>query len=234
MTVETPVFSGPIDLLLQLAHQGQVDVREIQLGELAEQYLDRARHELDLDEATDFLWFLAQLVELKARMLLPKPVVEAPPPEVESDDALRERLAERLEEYRAFKEAAAALAELEAVQSRVFTRPPGAEAEPLPLEGLSLDDLFSAFRQVLERARDTVGEIRAEPVTVAEQMAAIQRLVRIERGGLLFSQLFPRAATTLEVVVTFLALLELIKRRQVRVKQPKPFAQIRIFPVEAA
>lgn len=233
VTVETPLFSGPIDLLLQLAHQGQVDLREIELGDLAERYLARARRELDLDEATDFLWYLSQLVELKARLLLPKPPVEEAPAEPEpTEEELQQRLEERLEEYRTFKEVAQALAELEAIQSQVFTRPPDAEPEPLPLEGLSIEDLFSAFRQVLDRATDTVGEIRAEPVTVAEKMAAIHRLLRVEREGLLFGQLFPAGTSTLEVVVTFLALLELIKRREVRVKQPKPFAQIRIFPRE--
>jgi len=233
-TVKLPQFEGPLDLLLSLVQQGQVDLREVPLSRIAEDYLAAARHQLDLEEATEVLWMLAAMIEMKSRLLVPKPTTpEEPLPEPEEPFDLNERLAEKLEEYRAFKEVATALRALEDYQHRVFARPGTDDPNAVFLEGVSLDDLFRAFQQVLERAKDEVGEIPTEEVKVAERMEAILDLLAQHREGVLFSDLFKASATKLNVIVTFLALLELIKNRRIRAQQPQRFAAIRLMLVTA-
>jgi len=232
--VKLPQFEGPLDLLLSLVQQGQVDLREVPLGRIAEDYLAAARTQLDLEEATDVLWMLAALIEMKSRLLVPKPTTpEEPIPEPEEPFDLNEHLEEKLEEYRAFKEVATALRALEDYQHRVFARPETDDPNAVFLEGVSLDDLFRAFQQVLERAKDEVGEIPTEEVKVAERMEAILDLLGQHREGVLFSDLFKASATKLNVIVTFLALLELIKNRRIRAQQPQRFAAIRLMLVTA-
>lgn len=231
-TVKLPQFEGPLDLLLSLVQQGQVDLREVPLSRIAEDYLAASRHQLDLEEATEVLWMLAAMIEMKSRLLVPKPTTpEEPLPESEEPFDLSERLEEKLEEYRAFKEVATALRALEDYQHRVFARPGTDDPNAVFLEGVSLDDLFRAFQQVLERAKDEVGEIPTEEVKVAERMEAILDLLAQHREGALFSDLFKAAATKLNVIVTFLALLELIKNRRIRAQQPQRFAAIRLMLV---
>jgi segregation and condensation protein A len=233
-TVKLPQFEGPLDLLLSLVQQGQVDLREVPLGRIAEDYLAAARHQLDLEEATEVLWMLAALIEMKSRLLVPKPTTpEEPLPEPEEPFDLNERLEEKLEEYRAFKEVATALRALEDYQHRVFARPETEDPNAVFLEGVSLDDLFRAFQQVLERAKDEVGEIPTEEVKVAERMEAILDLLAQHREGVLFSDLFKASTSKLNVIVTFLALLELIKNRRIRAQQPQRFAAIRLMLVTA-
>lgn len=229
-TVKLPQFEGPLDLLLSLAQQGQVDLREIPLGQIAEQYLAGTQERLDLEEATEVLWMLAAMIEMKSRLLVPKPETpeEALAVEEEPSD-LQERLEEKLQEYRAFKEVASALRALEDYQHRIFARPPAEDPTTVFLEGVTLDDLFRAFHQVFERARDTIGEIPAEEVRVADRMDAILTQLARSPNGVLFGDLFAAAATKLEVIVTFLALLELIKNRRIRAQQPQTFAPIRLM-----
>lgn len=223
--VKVPGFEGPLDLLVTLAHQGKIDLATIPLADLAREFLDRTKRALDLNEATEALWMLAALVEMKAKLLLPKPPPAEPAPEVGASD-LPERLEEQLGEYRAFKEAAAALRALEEYQTRVFVRTPQAEPELL-LEGVTADDLFRAFHAVLTRARTArAAEVADEPVRVADRRAAILDALRRSPGGVEFARLFPGRVTVVFIVVTFLALLDLIKDRQVRVQQASPLAPI--------
>lgn len=233
-SVKLPQFEGPIDLLLTLAQQGQVDLREIPLGQIAEDYLAGTRARLDLEEATEVLWMLAAMIEMKSRLLVPKPQTpDEPLPEAEEPSDLQERLEEKLQEYRVFKEVASALRALEDYQHRVFARPSSDDPNAVFLEGVTLGDLFRAFQQVLERAQEEIGEIPAEEVKVAERMEGILSLLADHADGVLFPDLFPNAATKLEVIVTFLALLELIKNWRVRAQQLQTFAPIRIVLVAA-
>lgn len=231
-TVKLPQFTGPLDLLLNLAQQGQVDLREIPLGQIAEEYLAASRERFDLDEATEVLWVLAAMIEMKSRLLVPKVEALAEPIEAEGEASdLQERLAERLQEYRAFKEVSSALRALEEYQQKVFARPREADSGEVVLEGVTIDDLFRAFQQVLERARAQVGEIPAEEIKVADRMEAILALLAASPDGVEFPRLFSERAGILEVIVTFLALLELIKQRRVSAQQPRPFAVIRLMVV---
>lgn len=228
-TVKVPQFEGPLDLLLSLAQQGQVDLREIPLGQIAEEYLTRTRSHFDLEEATEVLWMLAAMIEMKSRLLVPKPETPEEPLLVEGETSdLQEQLEEKLQEYRAFKEVSVALRALEEVQHNVFARQKTDDPSEVILEGVTVEDLFRAFQKVLERAREEVGEIAGEEIRVADRMEAILVMLAGEPGGVLFPALFPERATKLEVIVTFLALLELIKDRRVRAQQPRPFATIRL------
>jgi segregation and condensation protein A len=233
-TIKLPQFEGPVDLLLSLAQQGQVDLREIPLAQIADEYLVAAERHLDLEEATQVLWMLAAMIEMKSRLLVPKPETPADPLPVEDEPSgLAERLEGKLAEYRTFKEVASALRALEDAQRRIFVRPGADDPNAVMLTGVTLTDLFHAFQQVLERARTTVAEIPAEEVKVEERMDAVLAQLAAHPEGVSFAQLFPGTATVLEVIVTFLALLELIKNRRVRAEQRQPFADIRLVAVGA-
>lgn len=230
--VQCEVFEGPIDLLVSLAHRGQVDLSHVPLRELAETYL--ARTHPSLDEATDVLVHLAILVDLKARTLVPAaPPAEAPPPAEEASADLRDRLGAQIAEYRQFREAAQALRQLETVQSRIFAGPSASAdlGEEVLLEGVTLEDLFTAFNQVLRRAQDAPTEIAGEEFTVEQKMDAVVRALDVAGGTVLFGTLFRTGASRLEIIVTFLALLELIKRRHIRAQQSNAFEEIEIVLV---
>ena len=152
----------------------------------------------------------------------------APPIEDASD--LPEKLEERLAEYRAFKEAADALRALEDLQQKIFTRAPEEAPSELLLEGVTVDDLFRAFTEVLERARrQKAAEVAEEPVRVADRMRAILEALARSPGGVVFADLFRERSSTVFIVVTFLALLELIKDRRVRAHQDTALAPIRLM-----
>jgi segregation and condensation protein A len=230
-TVKVGGFEGPIHELVRRAHAGEVDLREVDLASMVRAYLEGLRQEVDLEEATEFLWAAAVLVEMKSKLLLPP---KPPPPEApqEEEADLEERLRQQMEEYRVFREAAEALAALEAVQRRVFTRPADqTSAGELPLVGLTVDDLFAAFRRVLERSQRRTEEVPAEGVTVADRMRAILAALASAPEGVLFEALFEPESPRIVVIVTFLALLELVYRRRVRVAQREPFGPIRLYAV---
>ncbi len=232
--VKVPGFEGPLDLLVTLAHQGEIDLSTIELSGLTREFLHRVKGSLDLNEATEALWMLAALVEMKAKLLLPKPPPPDAPPPVEDGSDLPERLEERLAEYRAFKEAADALRALEELQQKIFTRPLEDAPSQLLLEGVTVDDLFRAFREVLERARrQKSAEVAEEPVRVADRMRAILDALTNSPEGVEFADLFPARVSTVFIVVTFLALLELLKERRVRAQQDSPMAPIRLMAVAA-
>lgn len=234
--VQCEVFEGPIDLLVSLAHRGQIDLSRVPLRRLAETYREQARVNPALDEATDVLVHLAVLADLKARTLVPKaPPAEAPPPAEEAAGDLRDRLGAQMAEYLQFREAAQALRHLEQVQSQIFGHPTAAAdlGEEVLLNGVTIEDLFTAFNQVLTRAKDAPKEIAGEQFTVEQKMAAVVRALDVAGGTVLFGTLFRTGASRLEIIVTFLALLELIKSRRIRARQSKAFDEIEIVLVEA-
>jgi segregation and condensation protein A len=237
--VQCEVFEGPVDLLVSLAHRGRIDLSRVPLRRLAETYRDQARTNPALDEATDVLVQMAVLADLKARTLVPKaPPAEAPPAAEEPSGDLTERLGAQMAEYLQFREAAQALRHLEELQSRIFGHPAAAGAialgDDVLLDGVTLQDLFTAFDQVLRRAKDAPREIAGEEFTVEQKMAAVVRALDVAGGSVLFGTLFRTGASRLEIVVTFLALLELIKIRRIRARQSKAFAEIEIVLVAAA
>ncbi len=235
--VQCEAFEGPLDLLVSLAYRGQIDLQSVPLRRLAEEYLDHVRVSPELEEATEVLVQLAVLSDLKARTLVPKaPPAETPPPVEETPSDLRDRLGAQMAEYLQFREAAQALRVLEDLQSKVFSRPGDAPdpGDEVLLEGVTLQDLFAAFAQVLERAHDAPREIRGEQFTVGEKMIAVVAVLRQAGGTIAFAALFREGASRLEIIVTFLALLELIKQRRIRARQAHAFGEIEVGLVDHA
>ena len=233
--VQFEVFEGPLDLLLYLIKKEEVDIYEVNLTKLATQfieYIDLMRA-FDLEVAGEFLVMASTLMYIKSRELLPvdqQVVVEA---EDEGEDP-RWELIRQLVEYKKFKDAAAKLQTLEERQENVFPRLPGKiEFEntdaPAKIE-VSIFDLLNAVNSVLKRFQEKtsgIREIYEDKWTVSEKIEFVLKTLT-ERGSVKFSELFETAANRAEVVCTFLALLELIRLKQLACIQPEPFDEIEI------
>jgi segregation and condensation protein A len=230
--VKLEVFEGPLDLLLYLIKQDEIDIYDISLERITGQYLEylQAFKELNIELAGEFIVMAANLIYLKSRSLLP--VDQQPPDEDAAEDDPRWELIRQLIEYKKFKEAAAELHARQIEQEKIFARegtPTRGTQEPLQLGEIGIFQLIHAFQIVIKRieARQDVQEIFAERFSVSEKIDAI--LQRVAEGARVrFSELFGAAASRLEVVVTFLALLELIRLKQVRATQRTLFDEIEI------
>lgn len=252
-TITIPVFEGPLDLLLYLVEKNELDVQAISVAQVAEQYLVYLQHltELDLDVASEFYLMAVRLLSIKARSLL-LPLRRAHRPGQDrgqedpggagaaADDPGAE-LARELEAYRAMRLRAAALGRMSQDQAQRYGRPsPGAPAGPGPgsgsgpgPEGVALPAqtpppaaLLAAYLAAEARSQGRrPGVIAAEMLTVRVRMAQLLRLLK-RSGRLSFSDLALRASGRRDIIVTFLALLELMRRRRVRVEQPEPFADL--------
>lgn len=233
-------FEGPLDLLLHLIEKDEIDIYDIPIGRVTEQYLQYLADidSVDIDRAGEFLVMAATLCQIKARMLLPRPVVETEEsavPGMEPGDP-REELVLRLLEYSRFRQAAGLLDSLAADRSAAFSRwQEGSAPELPPLESspggtATLQDLLDAWQALLERRRSPpVREIAREPVTVAECMETIRQALAEQPTGLKFPDLFPPDATRHELVATFLALLELLRLHEVSVYQEGPLGDIYLY-----
>lgn len=226
-----PVFEGPLDLLLYLIQKNEIDIRDIPIVLVTAQYAQYLEQmkELDLDVAADFILMAATLIHIKSRMLLPVPK-EAEGEEPWEDP--RQPLVEQLLEYQRFREIARLLQEREEVSSAQFSRLLGGEWEGLDPEASSLDvdlfDLVQALQGVLKRAADRKERLVYAPEVslTAKINAVLERLE--EHGSLLFTELFEEDVTRMDIVVTFLALLELAKQRVVQVFQEVPLGPFRV------
>jgi segregation and condensation protein A len=233
--VKLEVFEGPLDLLLYLIKRDEIDIYDISLERITRQYLEylQAFKELKIDIAGEFVVMAANLIYLKSRSLLP--LDQQPPEEDAEEDDPRWDLIRQLIEYKKFKEAAEQLHARAVQQEKIFTRDGGAIVEaPLRLAEVGIFQLIHAFQNVIKRveARENLGEIFGERFTVSEKIDII--LQRVANGASLrFSDLFSDTAVRVEVVVTFLALLELIRLKQVRVIQRDLFGEIEIEAVTA-
>ncbi len=220
--VELADFSGPLDLLLSLIRDEQVDIYDIPIARIAEQFLARV-HQMGLDEAADYLEMAARLLRIKAQMLLPRSQDD------ESWEDPRAELVRRLLEYEQIKKAAAALDELPQVGRDVIAISVWIErtvAERLP--EVRAQDLAEAWRSLLHRARMTRHHhISREELSVRAHMSSILRALR-ERRVLEFGELFEPARGVAVLVVNFLALLELARELLVEITQSECFAPIYI------
>ncbi|MDQ6861513.1 MAG: segregation/condensation protein A [Verrucomicrobiota bacterium] len=230
--VRLEIFEGPLDLLLYLIKRDELDIYEISLERITRQYLDylQAFKELNIDVAGEFVVMAANLMYLKSRSLLP--VDQQPPEEDAEEDDPRWDLIRQLIEYKKFKEAAAQLQVRQLERERIFVREPismDLAPAPLRLGEVGIFQLINAFQAVIKRidAREDLQEIFGEHYTVSDKISWI--LQRISDGvGLKFSELFASMASRVEIVVTFLALLELIRLKQVRATQANAFDEIEI------
>jgi len=227
--VKTPVFEGPLDLLLHLIKKNELDIYDISVSEITDQYLAylQTMREMNLDVAGEYLVMAATLAYIKSCMLLPPTQEEEE--EEESGESLRQRLIEQLVAYRQFKEVAAALAEREILSRDVFCRPPpgpgNGGSEPR-LGELSLVDLARAFQRLLERSLvQSFHAIVREEVSVKECVEVIRARLAA-RDRMRFVDLFEAQASRLRWVATFLALLELIRVGYLRAMQEEIFGEI--------
>ncbi len=231
--VELEVFEGPLDLLLRLIRREELEVTAVSLAAVTDQYLAYMERlqEIDPGAMASFLEVAAQLVLIKSRHLLPRPAAKQPD-EDEEDPA--EELARRLREYAQFKEAAQSLRNREAQGLRAYVRvaPPPDLPRRVELDDVSVDDLLTAVRRALdEHPAPPVSEV-VEPiaVTMEERIAAIRRALR-EGRPVSFQSLLQDCCSRIEVIVTFLGLLELMKAGEVVTRQEALFGEI---VVEAA
>ena len=226
--VRTPAFDGPIELLLTLAQRAEVDLKAISLATLTDDYL-RAIEEQHppLDRLAAFLVIGARLVQLKAAGLMPDATVG------EEDDlqAWEDAIKGRLEEYKRFKELADSLMRRHASGRFTFAGLLEPDVIPQARVQVSLDTLASAFRQVLDRLPPEQVTVQMEHVSLGEKLEELRQMLA-RQAQLNFSAIFRHARTRLEAVVTFLALLELIRIGEARVAQASAFGEITVHGQE--
>lgn len=230
--VKLEMFQGPLDLLLHLIREHQLDILDIPMAKITDEYLRylALMQELDLDVAGEFLVMAATLIHIKSKMLLP-PEETAEGEEFEEQDP-RAELVTRLLEYKKFKEAAQTLGVLEAEQLLVHRR--GAPAMDLEVEGplqVSMFELLRAFRDILQRADvPTPIEITPEEISVGQRIVVLLDRLAAE-SPLEFTSLFSDTQRRVEIIVTFLSLLELLRRRLATARQAEPLGPIMVYRV---
>ena len=227
-------FDGPMDLLLHLIGKAKIDIKDIFVSEITEQFIDAVKNapDFDMDAASEFVAMAALLVEIKSRALLPKP------PKTDGEEDPEQALIARLTAYRQLKEGALTMQDFEKSALQVFGKLP--EEIPLPpptldIDGLTLDALWYALRRIAERKpRETcevdyrLRDIRRDNYTVEGCMEMIQS--RLSVGEACFDELFTRVAGREEVVTLFIALLELLKLGKAFVTQDATFDRIILHP----
>ena len=236
-TVKLDIFEGPLDLLLYLIRKNEVDIYDIPIALITEQYLEYLdlMTVLNLDIAGDFLVMAATLAKIKSKMLLP-PSVDSE--EGEEGDDPRAELMEHLLEYQQYKEVADQLKNRELLEKDIFTRIqieehiPELDKNSAVIEA-SLFDLVDALKKVIER-KDLPGnlmEVAVEKISVRDKIGEILSMVK-KNQQIIFQSLFDGLSTKYEIVVAFLALLELIRLRAIKVFQVHPHGEIRIIALE--
>jgi segregation and condensation protein A len=225
-------FEGPLDLLLHLIKQNEVNIYDIPIALITKQYLEYIdlMQEMNLDVAGEFLVMAATLIHVKSRMLLPRP----DPSQEDPDEDPREALVRRLLEHQKFKAAAELLHERETLRSAQWTRPDGPIAEiageaPEPEIEVDLFSLFAAFRAVVERSRQRPKVyLPGEQIPIEDRIEQLMaKLSETEACG--FEDLFADVQTRAGLIVTFLALLEMIRLKLVRVFQSGAMSPIRVY-----
>jgi segregation and condensation protein A len=232
--VQLDIFSGPLDLLLFLLKRDELDIQDIPLVRIADQYLSYVRllEQVDPNTAGDFLVLASTLVEMKSRALLPTPPLDG---DNEEEDA-RIALVRQLLEYKRFKDAARALGSAADERARRFTRRPAdlpAELRGVELEEVEVWDLLTAFGRTMTAIGRGPGlhEVRYDDTPVEVYVDEINRALT-QRGTVSFQSLFENRLSRSEVVGLFLALLELIRKRRVRAEQERSFGTIYLFAMD--
>ena len=228
-------FEGPLDLLLHLISKAKVDIKDIFVSEITEQYLASldGLDELDMDVASEFLTMAATLLEIKSRALLPRP----PKEEDEDGESPEQALIRRLEEYKLYKESAGRMKEFEQAAMMVFSKLP--EEYPLPpqpveLTGLSLGGLVRALERIIARQTQESDPGRVFR-SITRDKFTIEQCVfnltsRLKKGPVLFSDMLSGDVTRDEIVSYFMAMLELLKLGRLHARQENAFDDILILP----
>jgi segregation and condensation protein A len=238
--VRLAVFEGPLDLLLHLIRQQKLVITDIPIASVTEQYLEylSLMEELNLDVAGEFLVMAATLMEIKSRLLLPKPPRAAP--EEDGPDP-RQELIERLLEYERYQKVGEELRRLERETGRTFPRLPTEETPDAPLEALTPADLLTALKRMLEQATDGNGKgalvlrVRREAINLRARVAEVWEAVRDAGEPLPFVALLPPARRTrAQIIATFLAILELVRQGRIAAWQQGARGEILLTPCEEA
>jgi len=222
--IKIPVFEGPFDLLLHLIKDAKIDIYDIPIALITSQYLHyiEMMKELNLEIAGDFLVMASTLIHIKSRMLLP-PDEDATLDEHEDP---RLELVQKLLEYQAFKEAASTLREKEEEWKKVFSKEPVTDdGDELYLVDVNLFDLMGAFKKLLETVSPDIVTITKETLTVKDRMSVIMEMIE-GLEAIRFEEIFKGSVARIQLIVTFVALLELIRLGLVTAYQEKEFGNI--------
>lgn len=226
-------FEGPLDLLLFLIRKNEVDIHDIPIAEITQQYMAYLQviELLDLDHASEFILMAATLIRIKARLLLPRPEQED-----EDEEDPREELVQRLLEYQRFKEVARDLAEIEREQRDYFAGinyvfhdedAEEEEQESLPDKQVSLYDLMSVFVEVLKRVPPiTEHTVEQIPVTIEDQADFVLKFLDQKEQVLFRDLLLTQVKEKIILIVTFIAILELVRSKKIHLNQNQPFSEI--------
>lgn len=234
ISVKLQAFEGPLDLLLHLIDKAEVDIYDIPIAEITDQYLQYidAMQVHDLEVSSEFLVMAATLLEIKSKMLLPKPKKEE---SGEEGADPREELVQKLIEYKKYKEISLQLKDKLSVFEKVFYKAPEPIEDYIPdvssIYNVSLDLLVISFKNILlrneSRKRHNFKEIYREVVTIDDKIQLISKLL-INKPSFYFDDLFLNCCNKYEIIVTFIAVLELIKRKSILIEQERSFARILI------
>ncbi len=232
-TVRLEMFEGPLDLLLHLIHKNELDITNIPVALITDQYLEylKLMKVLNLDIAGEYLLMASTLLYIKSKMLLPSSSEE----EEEEGEDPRAELIRRLLEYQKYKEAAAGLEKRPMLDRDVFIRSNPMESEDVGKEErveVGLFELVEAFRKILERVKtEEFHEVILDRLSVEEKVQEILSLLQKEKRSMAFHLLFSEQASRRVIIITLLAILELVKMKLVRIFQLAPFETIRLSPV---
>ncbi len=230
--VKIEIFEGPLDLLLHLIKQREVDICEVEIASITAEYLDylRTMQIINIGVASEFMVMAATLIHIKSRRLLPPTATEEEP---EPDEAeLQTRLRQRMAQYRAYKQAAVVLDEARQLRQQIYLRSvresSGVASGFVRLEDVSIFDMVTAVRKLLQEAEpEPPGQLARPSITIGECIQQVLSKLQVAAPlSLRFCELVDMPATRAIIILTFLAILELIRRRRVRVHQEGPRAGI--------
>ncbi|MFC0299392.1 segregation/condensation protein A [Virgibacillus soli] len=237
--VKLDSFEGPLDLLLHLINQYEIDIYDIPMAEISEQYMHyiHTMQHLELNIASEYLVMAATLLAIKSNMLLPKQELDNDIDEYEEDP--REELIKRIIEYKTFKEAATTLKDKEIDANQIYTRPPYVleqdEVQAVVKQGdVSIYTMIDALDRVFKRKKwkqPLETRVHRAEIPIEQRMEEVLDILSKAPNGTVFDNLFPYP-TRSHIVVTFMAILELMKKGNIICKQEKPFEQILLFPYE--
>jgi segregation and condensation protein A len=228
LKISLPLYEGPLDLLLDLIRRQKLDIYDIPIAKITEQYLGylHMMEEMNVDLASEFLLIAAQLIYIKSKLLLP-PDPDAPPEEQEDP---RTELVRRLLEYERFKNAAQMLYQREMIENASWSNPGDAGIESSELEpelNVTLYDLLMAFRTVVKRAEERpLMEVRRDEFSVEQMMAYLFEKILAARGPVALTDVLPEISSRRGLITAFLAVLELTKLQAIYLRQDKPFGEI--------
>ena len=227
--INLPVYEGPLDLLLDLIRKQEMDIHNIPIAKVTEQYLDYLHRlgKLDIDVSADFIYMAATLIHIKSKMLLPR----GPAAASEADDDPRAELVNRLIEHEKFKSAAQMLMQKQQLEDAVWSNP--SIKEFMEAEGTEPEiaadviDLVKTFQQVLERIRSKpILQVDEETVTVSQMIIYLRRRLSLEDRPLRLKQILRNVQSRQALVCMFLALLELVRLQAIQLRQDHLFGEI--------